>query len=231
MIKQVVLVCLILSTACFNIFLATIIFVTTSFATTNNHPLENIVFSQDPASLQRGAMIYYDVCRICHSMKYIRYKTLQEIGLSNKQIDTLRGDKPENSTPEKTTSDHMLSTLYGQVPPDLSLMAKARKHGPQYIYTLLTSYTENEGKYENPVFPGIKMPDAMNIAVAINESSKEEIKNQAKDVTEFLLWASDPRASIRKKIGLYVIIYFSILSILLYFVMKRVWSRLDNVES
>ncbi len=206
----------------------TIIFATTSFASTGGFPLENIKFTQDQASLQRGAKIYYNVCRMCHSMKYIKYKTLEEIGFNNNQIDALRNEKPKSTALSKTITDSVLNTFYGQVPPDLSLMAKARKNGPQYIYTLLTTYSEKEGVYENAVFPGIKMPDVLNIAAATNERQKEEIRNHARDVTEFLLWSSDPRAAIRKNIGIYVIVYFIILSAMLFLIMKRVWSRLDN---
>ncbi len=205
-----------------------VFFVSAGFATTSNFPLENIKFTQDQASLQRGAKIYYDVCRLCHSLKYIKYKVLQEIGFTKEQVDLLRGDIPISASLSKTSSDKMLNSQYGQVPPDLSLMAKARKHGPQYIYTLLTTYSEKEGVYENAVFPGIKMPDALNVANAIDESLKQEIKSKAKDVTEFLLWSSDPRAAVRKTIGTYVVIYFLILSVMLYFIMKRVWSRLDK---
>ena len=228
MTSRIRFISLIVFSAWFHIVFSIIIFSTTSFASTSSFPLENIKFTQDQASLQRGAKIYYNVCRMCHSMKYIKYKTLEEIGFNNSQIDALRGDKPKNTALGKTISDPVLNTLYGQVPPDLSLMAKARKRGPQYIYTLLTTYSETEGAYENAVFPGIKMPDTLNIAVAVNDSRKEEIKNRAKDVTEFLLWSSDPRAAMRKNIGVYVVIYFIILSTLLFFIMKRVWSRLDK---
>ncbi len=228
MINRIRFISLILFSTWLGVVFTTIIFTTTSYASTSSFPLENIKFTQDQASLQRGAKIYYDVCRMCHSMKYIKYKTLEEIGFNSSQIDALRGDKPKNTALGKTISDPVLNTLYGQVPPDLSLMAKARKRGPQYIYTLLTTYSETEGTYENAVFPGIKMPDALNIAITTNDSRKEEIKNQAKDVTEFLLWSSDPRAAIRKSIGVYVVIYFIILSAMLFLIMKRVWSRLDK---
>ena len=67
----------------------------------------------------------------------------------------------------------------------------------------------------------------MNISTSIDEAQKTKISSEIKDVTEFLLWASDPRAAERKTTGMYVIGYFILLSIMLYLVMKRVWSRLD----
>jgi len=203
-------------------------FCTTTLASTSNIPLANIELNQDQASLQRGAKVYYEVCRLCHSMKFIKYKVLEEIGFTKKQIDALRGGIPKNASLKKTISDEMLISLYGQVPPDLSLMAKARKHGPQFIYTLITSYSEKEGNYENALMPGIKMPDILNIAIVIDAKRKQQILDQARDVTEFLLWSADPRAAVRKTIGTYVVIYFLILSTMLFFVMKRVWSRLDK---
>lgn len=201
-----------------------------TFAGSNAYPLKKIEISQDEEALQRGAMIYYNVCRLCHSMKYIRFKTLQEIGFGKKHIDELRGDNPISTSLTKTTSERVLKNTYGQVPPDLSLMAKARKRGVDHIYTLLTTYSEEDNVYKNALMPGIKMPDALNIATAINEKDKTERMNQARDVTEFLTWASDPRAAERKTTGIFVILYFALLSILLYFITKRVWSRLDKED-
>lgn len=199
-----------------------------SYAATEGYPLADVRFSQDEASLQRGAIIYYKACRVCHDMKYIRYRNLLDLGFSKAQVDEIRGDRQLNETFSKTIEDHVLAEYYGLVPPDLSLMAKARKNGPRYIYTLMTSYSEKDGVYDNALFNGIRMPDIMNVSTVVDDMEREEINRDIKDVTEFLIWASDPHAAERKKIGFFVVAYFIVLSVLLYMVMKRVWSRLEN---
>ena len=202
---------------------------TAVLASSSEHPLADVEIMQDEASIKRGAMIYYNTCRLCHSMKYIRYQNLAEIGFSDKEINELRGDKLKSAKFTSTTTDVSNNDLFGLVPPDLSVMAKARKNGPQYIYTLLTSYYEkSENVYDNKFFPNIKMPDIFAYSVALSEAEKTEVTEKAKDVSSFLLWASDPRAQERKTLGVYVIAYLIILSLMFYFVMKRVWSRLDD---
>lgn len=199
------------------------------FAGASDYPLLDIKISQDEAALKRGAMIYYDNCRMCHSMKYIRYQNLAEIGFSDSEINALRGDRLETDTLTSTSSDDNVTHLYGLIPPDLSLMAKARKQGAKYIYTLMTSYyEESENVYDNKLYSGIRMPDVFAYSVALTPVEKESIENKALDVTEFLVWASDPRAQERKSLGKYVISYFILLSVMLYIVMKRVWRRLDE---
>ena len=199
-----------------------------SYASSEGHPLANIQFSQDKGSLQRGALIYYKACRVCHDMKFIRYKNMLDIGFSKAQIDDMRGDRQISDAFTRTINDNVLTKIYGMVPPDLSVMAKARKNGPRYIYTLLTSYSEEEGVYDNALFPGIKMPDIMDISTAVDTTERDEIRRNVKDVSEFLLWASDPHAKERKTTGYFVVAYFIVLSLLLYIIMKRVWGRLDS---
>jgi len=198
-------------------------------ASTYAHALDNIEFDQDESSIKRGALIYHKACRVCHEMKYIHYKNFMDIGFAKSRVDEIRGEQQMNAPLLKTINDEVLTEFYGQVPPDLSVMAKARKHGPQYIYTLLTSYTysEKDGTYNNTLMDGIKMPDIMNVSTAVDDTHKNIILQDVRDVTEFLTWASDPHAATRKTIGTFVVIYFIILSVLLYFVMKRTWSKLD----
>jgi len=208
--------------------LFSLIFSKMVFASGAMMPLADVEMTQDVESIKRGAMVYYDTCRLCHGMKYIKYRNLQEIGFDISEIDKLRGDKLISETMVSLMNDDVSIEFYGMVPPDLSVMAKARKHGPQYIYTLMTSFTEKDNVYDNNFFPGIKMPDIFNISIANDDSVKAVIEAKAKDVTEFLTWAADPRAAERKSLGKYVIAYLVILSAMFYMVMKRVWSRLDT---
>jgi len=210
------------------IALVSLMLTKTVFASSTMMPLADVQMTQDMESIKRGAMVYYNTCRLCHGMKYIKYQNLQEIGFNVSEIDKLRGEKLISEKMISRMTEDVSLEYYGMVPPDLSVMAKARKHGPQYIYTLITSYTEKDNVYDNSFFPGIKMPDIFNISLAKGDLAKSVIEGKAKDVTEFLTWAADPRAAERKNLGKYVIAYLIILSIMFYAVMKRVWSRLDT---
>lgn len=212
-------------------FLAVVLFSLAggAYASSDAHPVKDVDIPQDEQTIKQGAMVYYNLCRMCHSMKYITYRDLGDIGFTDKEINNLRGDRLKSAKLVSTTSDEMNTELFGMVPPDLSVMAKARKHGAQHIYTLMTSYYEKpEGGYDNKYFPHVKMPDVFGYSVALDAKEKAEIEQKALEVSAYLLWASDPRAQERKSLGKYVILYLIILSIMFYFVMKRVWSRLDN---
>ncbi|MDH5300009.1 MAG: cytochrome c1 [Gammaproteobacteria bacterium] len=195
-------------------------------AATATIPLTKIEVATDQASLQRGAMIYYNECRMCHSLKYIKYRHLLDIGFDQAFVDQLRGERLMGERLVSLNNDKVITALFGMVPPELSLMAKARPHGPDYIYTLMTSYHKTEdGHYNNHLFPNIKMPDVFDISTAVDEQEKSEISAKAKDVVAFLNWTADPRAQERKSLGVWVIGYFVIFTALYYLLMKRVWRQ------
>lgn len=190
--------------------------------------LKKMIITQDQQTLQRGFMVYYEKCRLCHELQFIKYQNLLEIGFDQQYVDRMRGTAAINTSIPSTTKPEIAHKLFGLVPPDLSLMAKARKNGPHYIFTLLTSYEEiSEASYENKYFKGIKMPDVFAYSLAQNDIERHEIEEKTQAVSNFLLWASDPRASDRTALGKYVIAYLILLSTLMYLVMKRVWKRLD----
>ena len=200
-----------------------------AFASSTKQVLTDLTLSHDQASMQRGAILYFNNCRLCHDMKYVTYQSLMDIGFNKNDIDRLRGNHPLADSLKSTNSPEISVKLFGMSVPDLSLMTKARKHGPEYIFTLLSSYYENDnGKIENTLFQGIKMPDPLAYSTALNDEERVSIKKDIKDVVEFLYWAADPHASKRKSMGIYVIAYLLILSGLFYLMMKRVWARLDT---
>jgi len=190
--------------------------------------LDGYEVSVEQESLKKGATIYYNLCRMCHSLKYIKYQHLLEIGFNEAEVNALRQEHLMNKAIVSTATPENAMKMFGMVPPDLSIMAKARKHGPEYIYSLMLSYVENsEGIYENKIFNGIKMPDVFSYSIAQGEQEKQKIQKDAADVASFLTWTSDPHASDRKTMGFYVIAYLLVLSGLMYLVMRRVWRRLD----
>ncbi len=178
---------------------------------------------------QRGAEIVVGTCMMCHSLKYIKFADLKEIGMKEEQITALLEDQDIDDRMLSLTPIEIRKESYGKVPPDLSLMAVARQKGPQHIYTLLTDYYYKSAEQEetdNHLFPGIKMPDVLAYADAESDDERAEIEAQAHDVASFLVWASDPSAESRRTIGKYVILYLIILTTLLYLLKRRVWSKL-----
>jgi len=178
---------------------------------------------------QRGAEIVVSTCMMCHSLKYIKFSDLSQIGMTEEQIKYLLEDQDIDDRMMSLTPIEVRKESYGKVPPDLSLMAIARKKGPQHIYTLLTDYYYKDAEQEetdNHLFPGIKMPDALAYADAESDEERAEIEAQSRDVASFLVWAADPSAESRRTIGAYVIVYLIILTTLLYFLKRRVWGKI-----
>lgn len=154
-------------------------------------PIPDVKIDMSDDAIKRGENIYKMTCKTCHSMKYLGYKA---------------AIPPESARKS-----------FGKVPPDLSLIAKARGRGDEgakYIYALLTSYVNTPEK--NKVFPNIAMPPPLSKA-------DPQFEQKAKDVAAFLLYAAEPTAKERRRLGRYVLGYMVILTALLYTLNKRVW--------
>jgi len=191
--------------------------------------LKHADLDRSAESLQRGAYVIMDTCRLCHSLKYIRYGDLADIGLSTQEIDELRGDYDIQAPLRSKTGEEQGLALFGRVPPDLSLMAIARADGENYIYSLLTGFYETgSGGIDNHVFPGIAMPDVLGYSSASDSGARAEIESRARDATAFLAWAADPHTEERHRIGYGAMAYIVILTLLLYLVKRRIWSQLDH---
>ncbi len=188
--------------------------------------LKDIDVDQSNEARQRGAEIVMSTCMLCHSLKYVKFMDLSDIGMDKEQILDMLDDQKIEDRMMSLTPIEVREESYGKLPPDLSLMAIARKKGPDYIYTLLTDYYYREdGETDNHLFPGIKMPDALAYADAETDADLADVEAQASDVVSFLVWTADPNADERKRLGVYVIIYLIILTVLLYLVKKRVWRQ------
>ncbi|HEY2837265.1 MAG TPA: cytochrome c1, partial [Rhizomicrobium sp.] len=125
----------------------------------------------------------------------------------------------------------------GNLPPDLSLIVKAREGGAHYVYSIVTGFhlntpkgfTVTSGKYYNPYFDGwnIGMPPPLtdNI-VTYSDGTKATVDQEAHDVATFLAWASDPKMEERKRIGFGALVFLLVLSGLLFFSYRKVWADL-----
>lgn len=187
-------------------------------------PLEEYTVDRGLPAIKAGAQTIVENCNQCHSLKYIKYRHLLDIGFSKEEVDELRGDKKMNTPLGRVMDIEMVRDMFGLVPPDLSLMAKARKGGARYTYSLLLNYyTDAEGNTDNHLFPGIRMPDVMSFSYASDEAERDAIRQQTADVSAFLHWAADPNAAKRESLGTYVVAYLILLSLLYYLLKKSIW--------
>jgi cytochrome c1 len=178
----------------------------------------------------RGAEQVATVCGACHGLKYIQYRNLLELGVAKETVDAWRGDKPLNTAMQSQMAPADAQAAFGVVPPDLSLMAIAREGGVHYMYSYLMGYKANEkGEIVNRIFTVTKMPDILGISSATDDKQREEIGAKAKDITAFLNWAADPHAEDRKNLGIYVMIYLFIMTILLILWKKQIWRKVDEM--
>ena len=221
---------------------------------------EGIFGTFDRASLQRGYQVYQDVCAGCHSVQHLRYRNLSEKGGPEflpeeakaiaAQFEVIDGP---NEDGEMFTRPGRLSDKFvkpfpnvkaaaaangGAYPPDMSVLAKARKGGADYIYSLLMGYEEapagyelDDGVYYNKYMPGnkIKMAEPISDGVVEYADGTEATKAQiSRDVTAFLVWAADPHLEARHKMGFKVFFFLIVLLTLVYLSKQKVWSRFGS---
>jgi ubiquinol-cytochrome c reductase cytochrome c1 subunit len=126
----------------------------------------------------------------------------------------------------------------GAYPPDMSVLVKARGGGVDYIYSLLQGYedppvgiTLDDGVYYNKYMYGNKIKMANQLSdglVEYSDGTKATVEQMSKDVTTFLMWSAEPHLESRHRMGFKAILYLIILTILVYFSMKRIWSRIET---
>jgi len=230
----------------------------------------------DKGQLQRGLKVYTEVCAVCHSMDRVAFRSLGDLGYSEDQVRTFAAqyevqDGPDANgdmfTRPATGSDTFpapfanpqaaAAAMGGAIPPDFSLLAKARavergfpnfvfdiftmyaENGPDYLYSLLTGYqdppegvTIPEGTYYNPYYiagSSLAMaPPLSDGLVTYDDGAPETLDQYAADVSAFMMWAAEPHLEDRKQTGFRVVIFLLIFAVLLFFTKKSVWSRTDH---
>jgi len=211
----------------------------------------------DRAALQHGFQIYKQVCATCHGLKQLRYRDLAALGYNAEEIKAIAAEykveaiNDEGEPIEKPAlPTNIIAGPYkndqaaraannGALPPDLSLITKARTGGADYVYALLTNYGTtppkdihiSEGLHYNPYFAGgqiAMIPPLSDGLVTYNNGEQPNVNQMAKDVVTFLAWAADPGLEVRKQTGYKVLIYFAVFTLLMYLIMKRVWARVDQ---
>lgn len=215
---------------------------------------EGVFGTIDRSSAQRGFQVYREVCSGCHGLDYIAFRNLTALGFSEEQVQALASeytitDGPDDAGQmyerEARPSDQIPSPYEnegqaraangGALPPDLSLITKARAAGSDYVYSLMRGYVEppaeaeegQPGMYYNAYFPGhwIAMPQPIqDQGVSYADGTEPTLEQLSADVTTFLTWAAEPKLEERKQTGLKVMLFLIILTGLLYATKKRIWS-------
>jgi len=126
----------------------------------------------------------------------------------------------------------------GAYPPDMSVLVKARKGGADYVYSLLLGYEDppadvklDDGVYYNKYMYGNKIKMSAPLSddlIEYSDGTKATTEQMSKDVVSFLMWAAEPHLEQRHKFGFRVLIYLIIISVLVYFSMKKIWSRIES---
>jgi cytochrome c1 len=246
-------------------------------------PLQRWSFSgpfglYDTAQLQRGFKIYREVCSTCHGLKLVAFRNLSDPGgpgFSEAQAATIASgfqvtdgpnDKGEMFQRPGKISDYFpppfandqaaRAALGGKLPPDMSVLAKARGYergfpwfifeaftdyqegGPDYIHALLNGYTDPPagfslppgGQY-NKYFPGyaIGMPKPLSDGqVEYTDGTPTTVDQYGRDVAAFLMWAAEPTLDARKRLGFQVMMFLIVFTALLYFTKRRVWHAVHH---
>ena len=212
-------------------FWISLLFLTFSLhANASEMELDHEKIPSDHDSVLRGAEHVVNECTACHGLKYIKFTDMLTLGVPKETVDKWRSFNPVNSRILAEMSEQTAATAFGGViPPDLSLMTIAREGGVHYLYSFLIAYSADPKGGPNPlnhIYPDTLMPDILGIATATDDKQRAEIKTKAKEITAFLNWAADPRAAERKQLGIYVIVYLSILTLLLYLWKAQIWRKL-----
>ncbi len=207
----------------------------------------------DRAALQRGYKVYREVCAGCHAMKRVAFRNLADLGYNEGQIKAIAAEYTYVDGPNDDgemferpglPSDHFKSPFPndnaakagngGALPPDLSLIVKARHGGANYVYSILTGYeappagrTLLSGQNWNKAMAGHVIAMAKPLsdgAVAFEDGTAQTVEQYAKDVSQFLTWASEPSMEDRKRTGAKTLLFLVIFAGVMYAIKRKVWS-------
>lgn len=214
----------------------------------------------DYQQLQRGYQVYKEVCSACHSLKYVAFRNLEQIGYSEAEVraeaaswmvpgvdpkdgsSIERPGKPTDQFPSPYANEIEARAFNNNaIPPDLSLITKARKDGVHYVYSLMQGYNEPDpkdvakspdfetppGLYFNEYFYNINIampPQLLPDIVTYADGTEATTEQMSADVTAFLTWAGEPSLIQRKQTGWFVIAFLLFATGLGFLSYKTVWA-------
>ena len=213
---------------------------------------DGVFGTYDRAALQRGFQIYSEVCSNCHSMNLLRYRDLAALGYKDDEIKAIAAQKEvtagpndqgemfqrpaqpaDNFVPPFPNDQANRAAHNGALPPDLSLITRARAGGANYVYAILTgfqaapaSFKLNDGMSYNTYFSGhqIAMPQPlMDDSVKFADGTPATLAQEAHDVTTFLNWAAEPAMEQRKSTGAKVMLFLLVMALVLYGAKRKIW--------
>ena len=214
------------------------------------------IFGQfDRGAMQRGLQVYREVCSGCHGLRFIAFRNLAALGYGEDEIKAIaaeysivdgpndegemfeRPGRPPDRFPSPFPNDKAAAASNnGAVPPDLSLIVKARTGGADYIHGLLTGYADPPADLEileeqnyNLYFPGnvtAMAPPLFEDAVEYGDGTLATEEQMATDLTTFLAWAAEPEMEERKSMGIGVMLFLLVFTGVLYAVKRKVWADL-----
>jgi ubiquinol-cytochrome c reductase cytochrome c1 subunit len=210
----------------------------------------------DRAAAQRGFMVYDTVCANCHALRQAYYRDLAGIDLSEDQIKAIAAAKtvPDLDDSGQPTdrpalpSDHFRSPFpndraaraanNGALPPDLSVITKAREDGPDYLYGILTGYTDPppgfhlmDGMNYNRYFPGNQIAMIQPLhdgTVTYTDGTNASLDQEARDVVTFLDYIANPELEQRHRMGVKVVLFLIFVTGLTYAVKRKLWADVDH---
>ncbi len=179
----------------------------------------------DTASLQNGAKLFMNYCSGCHAISFMRYnRVAKDLNLSDSLVVEhlmFAGEKP-GETITTAMPKEGAEKWFGVTPPDLSLVARAK--GTDWIYSYLRGFYEDESKVfgvNNKVLESASMPDVL---WSLKEGKSEaEFDQDVRDITNFLDYVGEPAKLIRTSLGVWVLLFLSVLLVLTYLLKKEYW--------
>jgi len=179
----------------------------------------------DTASLQNGAKLFMNYCSGCHAISFMRYNRIaKDLSLSDSLVAEhlmFSGDKT-GETITTAMPKEAATKWFGGPPPDLSLIARAK--GTDWIYTYLRGFYKDESKVfgvNNKVLENASMPDAL--WSLKEEKSELEFNQDVRDITNFLDYVGEPAKLIRTSLGVWVLLFLSVLLVLTVLLKKEYW--------
>jgi ubiquinol-cytochrome c reductase cytochrome c1 subunit len=221
----------------------------------------------DQQQLQRGFQVYKEVCAACHSLSQVSFRDLEHIGFTAPEVKaiaknwatetpSINPDTGEAATRKPTPADKFPAPYANEVaaraannnalPPDLSLMAKARHDGGAYIYSLLTGYQNQPAKlvqefpdaktgpglHYNPYFANLNIamppPIVAEGQVSYADGTKPTVDQMSKDVAAFLIWTAEPKLQERHQVGFWFVLYLLLATVLAYLAYRNIWAGIKH---
>lgn len=224
-------------------------------------PFDGVFGTFDRASAQRGFQVYHEVCAKCHSLSLLSYRNLGELGFTEEQVTAIAAgdqvvDRDDHGMPVTDDSgkvvmrpgrpsdsfavpDKSVTSALPAPPPDLSVMARAREDGENYLFALLAKgYDSPPANWDpsaiyNKYFPGHRIgmpPPLADNTVTYTDGTDAKLDQEVWDVVNFLEWAADPNLEERHRTGLKVILFLIPLTLILYASKRRIWSDVHKDE-